>query len=306
MRPIDQRLEVRQVDFDDLVVVGSLVGAQFISHCIGSSGDVLATGGTQILGHVVVVSEHGTCRADFGTHVADRCFAGGRDRVSTRSEVFDDGAGAAFDGEQPCHLQDDIFRARPTGQRSGETNTNDLGPTHIERKARHHVDCIGAADSDCHHAQSAGIGSVAVGADHHAAGEGVVLEDDLVDDAAPGTPESNAVFGAHRTQEVVHLAVGVVGIAQVQLRSDFGENQVITMHGGGDCRGRQTCRHELQQCHLRCGVLHCHAVGIEVGVAATPLHLLGAWVNQVIDQDFFCQREWTSESLSSNGCIARK
>ena len=50
---------------------------------------------------------------------------------------------------------------------------------------------------------------MAVGADHHAAGNRVVLEHNLVNDAAAWTPETDAVFCRNRTQEVVDLFVVV-------------------------------------------------------------------------------------------------
>ena len=46
--------------------------------------------------------------------------------------------------------------------------------------------------------EAAGVGRVAVGADHHPAREGVLLEHDLVDDAAARLPEADAVLGRHR------------------------------------------------------------------------------------------------------------
>ena len=61
-----------------------------------------------------------------------------------------------------------------------------FGATRVERPARHHVDGVGAADADRDHAEPAGVRRVAVGADHHPAGERVLLEHDLVDDPDPG------------------------------------------------------------------------------------------------------------------------
>ena len=58
------------------------------------------------------------------------------------------------------------------------------------------VDGVGAADADGDHAEAAGVGGVGVGADHHAAGERVVLEHDLVDDPAARLPEADAVAAA--------------------------------------------------------------------------------------------------------------
>ena len=43
--------------------------------------------------------------------------------------------------------------------------------------------------------------------------------------------------------------------------------------------------HELQQRHLRGGVLHGDAVGVEVVVAAAALDRLAGGVDEVVDQD---------------------
>src|SRR6478735_2014632 len=81
---------------------------------------------------------------------------------------------------------------------------DELRPTDVEREAGHDVDRVGATDPDGDHAEAAGVRGVAVGADHHPAGEGVLLEHDLVDDAGSGAPEADAVLGRHALQELVH------------------------------------------------------------------------------------------------------
>ena len=84
-----------------------------------------------------------------------------------------------------------------------------LGQRRLNGEPGHDVDGVAAADADGDHAEAAGVGRVAVGADHHAARKGVVLEHDLMDDARAGLPESDAELGAHAAQEVVDLGVGV-------------------------------------------------------------------------------------------------
>lgn len=59
-------------------------------------------------------------------------------------------------------------------------------------------------------AQAASVGRVRVSSDHEQAGEGVVLQDDLMNDAGARLPESNAVFSARRLQELVHLLVEIL------------------------------------------------------------------------------------------------
>ena len=64
--------------------------------------------------------------------------------------------------------------------------------------------------------------------------EGVILEDDLMDDAAAWFPEPDSVLGAGGGQEVVHLAVDVLGAGQVLVALDLGLDQVVAVDGGGD------------------------------------------------------------------------
>ena len=84
--------------------------------------------------------------------------------------------------------------ATPSRTATGETDTDEPWPANVEGEAGHDVDGVTAAHADGDHAQAPGVGGVAVGADHHPAGEGVVLEDDLVDDPRARFPEADAEF----------------------------------------------------------------------------------------------------------------
>ena len=128
-----------------------------------------------------------------------------------------------------------------------------------------------------------------------------MLEDDLVDDAATGTPEADAVFCRDALQEVVDLLVHVDRDVHVGARTDLGEDQVVAVHGGGHRGRRQTCGHELEQCHLCGGVLHRDAIGGEVGIAATALHVLVGGIGEVVDEDLFGQRERATEATPPEG-----
>ncbi len=291
MRAVDQRLERREIDLDDPVVGGAVIGSQVSGNCISCFGDVCAAGGAKVLGHVRVVAEDRTCGANFCTHVADGRLTGCRDRIGTRTEVFDDCSCAAFDSEHSRNFEDHVFRARPSGEFADESNADHFRPAHVEWKARHHVHCIGSTDSDCDHAKSTRIGCVAVGADHHSARERVVLEHDLVDDSAARAPETNAVLSGHTAEKVVHLFVRVDSDAEIDLGARLGENQVVAMHGARHCGRLQPSGHELEESHLGCGVLHRHSIRIEVGVTLAPFHLLGARLAEVIDQHLLGQRE---------------
>ena len=55
-----------------------------------------------------------------------------------------------------------------------------------------------------------------------------------MDDAAAGFPETDSVLGAGGGQEVVNLAVDVLGAGQVLVTLDLCLDQVVTVDGAGD------------------------------------------------------------------------
>ena len=62
----------------------------------------------------------------------------------------------------------------------------------------------------------------------------VFLENYLTDEAAARFPESDSVLGAGGGQEVVNLAVDVLGAGQVLVTLDLCLDQVVTVDGAGD------------------------------------------------------------------------
>ena len=303
-RTVDIGFERRKVDLDYAVVIlsgigGYLgVGPQVVAERVRTVGHFGAARRPQVTFHRLVVGEERTGGAHFGAHVADRGFAGGRERRRTVAEVFDHGVGASLDGEDAGQFQDHIFRRSPSAQFSGELHADDLRHLQLPGDARHHVDGIRAAHADRDHAQAPGVGGVRVGADHHAARERIVLQHDLVDDPGAGLPEADAVAVRHAAEEVVHFAIRTVGRGQVFVRAHVGLDQVVAVHRGGDGRTVASGVHELQQRHLRRRVLHRHAVGTEidvvraadVGVPDGQFRPVG--VEQVRVKDFLgeCQR----------------
>ena len=57
----------------------------------------------------------------------------------------------------------------------------------------------------------------------------VVLQDDLMNDAAAGFPEANSVLGSSSGEEVVYLLVHLLGALQVLLPFDLCLNQVVAV-----------------------------------------------------------------------------
>ena len=90
----------------------------------------------------------------------------------------------------------------------------------------------------------------------------------------PGPQNPMPYLRRHRAEEVVDLLVGVDGDAEVDVGADLGLDEVVAVHGRRHGDLGQAGGHELQQRHLRRGVLHRHAIGVEVGVAGAPLELL--------------------------------
>ena len=306
MRAVDQRLQRVEIDLDQLVIRSAVVRAKLGGYSIGRIGYRFTAGGLQICRHVLVVGEHRTGRTDLGTHVAHGGLTRSRNGVGTRPEVLDDSAGATFHRQDAGDFEDDVFRRRPTRKCAGETYADHLGPADVKREAGQYVDRVSTADANGHHAEAASVGGVAVCADHHAAREAVMLEHDLMDDARPGPPEPDAVLGRHAPQKVVHLAVGIDGNAHVDLGTLLGADEVIAMHGGRNGHLGQAGGHELEQRHLRGGILHSNPIGMEVGVAAAPFHLLILRVGEVVDEDLFGQREGSSEALATECRTGRK
>ena len=60
-----------------------------------------------------------------------------------------------------------------------------------------------------------------------------------MDDAAAWFPEPDSVLGSGGGQEVVDLAVDVLGTGQVLVSLNLGLDQVVTVDGGGDSNLKQ-------------------------------------------------------------------
>ena len=135
-----------------------------------------------------------------------------------------------------------------------------------------------------------------VGADHHAAGEGVVFEHDLVDDTCAGFPETDAVLVGDGGKEVIYLLVAADCAVEVFLGIRLGGDEVVAVHGGRDCNFGAASLHELQEGHLGGGVLHGHAVRGEVNIGLATLKRCGGEaVEEVCVEDLFGEGEWAAQ-----------
>ncbi len=174
-------------------------------------------------------------------------------------------------------------------------------PTHVEREASHHVDGIRTTDADRDHPEPTGVRGVAVGADHHPAGERVVLEHDLMDDPRARLPESDPVARRDGAKEVIDLVVHGDRHLEVDARALFGLDQVIAVHRRGRRDLVEPRGHELQQRHLRGGVLHGDSIRTEVGVGVSALDLLVLRITEMVDEDLLRESEWPAESTPAEG-----
>ena len=299
--------ELVEVDVDDAIEEPLrvsdhfVVDAKVLGMCVGEIGDRLAARRLQVRGRARVVAEQRARGADLGAHVADRGLARGRDGFGAVAEIFDDRTRAALHGENAGDLQDHVLRRGPARERAVQVHADELGHARVEGPARHDVDRVGAADADRDHPEATGVGRVAIGADHHPAGKGVLLEHDLVDDAGARLPEADAVLRRHGSEELVHLGVHVERTPQVDVGTDARLDEMVAVHGGRHLHARQAGGHELEQRHLRGGVLHGHAVGPVVGIVDRPFDADGGGVVGMGEQHLLGERQGTAEPAAGIG-----
>ena len=307
MRADPAGFEFGEVDFDHAVedvaagVFDRVVGAEVLGVGAGEAGDFGAVGAFEVGGGALVEGEDGGGRADFSAHVGHGGAPGGAHRGDARAEVLDDRAGAALDGEFVGDLEDHVFRGGPAVQRAGEADADQLGHGDAPADAGHGVDRVRAADADGDHAHAAGVGGVAVGADHHPAGEGVVFEHDLVHDAGAGLPEAGAVAGRGAAEEVVDLFVLGDGLAEVGGGVDAGLDQMVAVDGGGDEGAFEAGELELEHRHLAGDILQADAVDLQGGVVLAAGDGLVFRVGEVAEEDFFGEGEWAVDALAGDG-----
>ena len=87
-----------------------------------------------------------------------------------------------------------------------------------------------------------------------------------MDDARARGPEAYSELCRRRLQEIVDfLVLGLCG-RKVFTHAHVGTNEVVAMHCGWHGDMTLASVHELQERHLRRGVLHGHAVGTEIHI----------------------------------------
>ena len=302
VRAGDMGFQLGKVYFHDAVIVLRRVplhlgvGGQQVAVLLGQGGEFRPSGRPQVGTHALVIGEYVPGGPQFGAHVGNGGLAGTTDGLGTRAEVFDDGVGAAGHGQHPGQMDDDVLGGSPPAHLSGKANPNQRGVSYLPGQAGHHVGSVGPADADGEHSQSAGVGSVGVGADNQPAGKGVVLQNDLVDNARPRLPEAHAELAAGGLQELVDLIALVEGVLQVRGSPDTGLDQVVAMDGGRNGYPGAPGLHELQDSHLSGYVLVGHPVRVEHDVALAGVQFRIRRVIQVSQHDLFRQGQRAVEA----------
>ena len=289
------RLQVRQVDFHDLVIVlGRIfvtfrVGGQERAVLFGQGGQFPPAGSRQIAGHRFIIGESGGSSPQFGSHIADGAFAGGADAGRPGAEVFDDGVGGPGYGQQAGQTQDDVFGGRPAAQFSGQAHADKAGIQHFPRQAGHHFHGVGPAHAYRYGTQAAAVGRMGIGANHQLGGKGVIFQGDLMDDAGARPPKAHAVLGRRCPQEVIDLAVFAQGLLQILRPLDPGLDQMVAVHRSRHGGGRPPGLHKLEHGRLPQHILQDDPIRPQLNVGFPPGQGGMARVVQMGQQDFVGQ-----------------
>lgn len=274
---VDVGLKGVQVNLNELIVLTTLIGREEVVVKSSKVGNLLSAGGVKVVGHSLVEGEGGGGSTNLGTHVTDGTHTSARQVVDTITKVLDDSTGSSLDGEDTSDLEDNILGGGPARELTGQLDTDNLGGLELPGETGHDVDNVGSSDTNGKHTETTGVGGMGVGTNEKSTGEGVVLEDDLMDNTRSGLPETNVVLGGGGAKEVVDLLVDVDGSGKILLTSNLGLDQMVTVHGGGGLDGGDTGGHELQNGHLGGGILAGGSIGsqLEVGLSSDNLLLVG-------------------------------
>lgn len=297
---VDVRLELVEVDLDQLVVFSTVILVKLLRVLLGEVTNALTLGGVQVLVHAVVEGEDGSGGTNLSTHVANGTHTSARKRVDTRAVVLNDGTSTTLDSEETSDLENDILGGGPSVQLTSQLDTNDLGCLQLPRKTSHDIDSISTTDTNGSHTETTSVGGVRVGTDHQTTGEGVVLKENLVNDTGARLPETNVVLGGGGGKEIVDLLVDLVGTDKVLLTSNLSLNQVIAVHSGRRGDRWHAGRHELQDGHLSGSILASNTVGAHSKVRLATLNVLTVRVIEVRVQDLLGVGQRAPQTLTDN------
>jgi hypothetical protein len=297
---VDVGLELIEVDLDELIVLSTLILTELGGVLTRELTNVLTLGGLQVVVHAVVEGEDGGSGTNLSTHVTDGSHTSAGEGLNTGSVVLNDGTSTTLDGEETSDLQDDILGGGPAGHLTGEADTDNVGGLQLPGETGHDVDGISTTDTNGGGSETTGVGGVGIGTDDQTTGEGVVLENDLVNDTRTGLPETDVVLGGSGGKEVVDLLVDVVGTGKILLTANLGLNQVVTVDSGRGLDAVHASGHELQDSHLGGGILASNTIGTQLEVRDTTLDVLAVRVVKVRVQDLLGESERALQTRTDN------
>lgn len=246
-RSVHVWLQRRKIELDDLIVFSVSVGSEkALPVEIGCVCDLGSSSCPQIILHTKVVWEDGCCCAYLGAHVANGRHPSATYALDTGPKVFHDGPGSSFHRQDTGHLENDVLRTRPSFELPCQLHTDHFGAFQLPRYVGHHVHGVSATYTDAETAQTAAVRRVGVGADHQQTWKCVILEDDLVDDTGTRVPETDAVLGTGRLQEIIDFLVDVLGAFQILLATHLGLDQVVAVDRRGYGDLWQSCEENLE------------------------------------------------------------
>ena len=122
-----------------------------------------------------------------------------------------------------------------------------------------------------------------------------------MDDTGSGLPETNAVLGGARGEEVVDFLVDVLGTGKILDTTSLSLNQVVAVDGGGVGNRGHAGRHELQDGHLSGGILAGDAVRSQSQVGLAALDVLAVRIVQVRVEDLLGVGQGAVQAAADNG-----
>ena len=259
------------------IIVNLGIRAQVICHFICQFCHCSSSGGPQVFTHIFIIGKYGGCSTNLCTHVANGPLAGTRQMIGTRTKILHDRSGSAFCRQDAGYLQDDILGRSPSIQLACEFDADQFWKLQFPGHSRHDIHRIGAAHTDGHHTQPAGIHCMAVCTNHHTAGESIIFQNHLVDNPRTRFPESEAVFIGDRFQKIIDFTIHILSLEQICIGVLPGLDQVIAMDGGRHSSLCFSSHHELQQGHLCSRILHSHTVGGKFHVRHSPFKSFTGW-----------------------------
>lgn len=106
---VNMGLELREVDFDPLVVLTTLIRLEVVVELLGVLRNGRTVGGLEVSAHSVVEGEKRGSGANLSSHVTDSSHTGTRERLDTGTVVLNDSTSTALDSENTRNLEDNIY-----------------------------------------------------------------------------------------------------------------------------------------------------------------------------------------------------